>query len=803
MTENNTVASVQTAFTMESSGYSASQRRLLNENAKFRAQLKALGADIDAVGQKGASAGKVLSIAGHRPVAPWMASSAALRLTEGNITNNIRAAERFIATSKTLSTALQAAFPVIGAIAFMGVLGRLYSRVDGFYKKIDAIPEKLGRSFGNMNRALETGNDELQRQIDVTYGKILKLEGKPSNGLAIALDDARLQADKLSESLNRDLQQIDALMKANHISSFAGFMSGTGATAGVQGSVGSYLQKIAKLSDEQRMALGHGDTKKATAIGSQITATEASASRYAEGQIAVRSGAVAPKLTGFQAMLMNISGTKAPTYADVHGSQDANLNLLRGFDVRMLDRMKQGTLTGTLQHVQQQYGGMAAIKASRGGVSALDSTSKEFLSTIKRPDAYIPRYYAKAAKAAKATAAADDAQRRSNVQLGVKMTSTLGYGSPHEASVARYNQSQNAIANSTQGRAIADTADKIALMTGKITKLDYAQRSAARTTRAYTQAMDQYKLQMDAIDNDPMLNVAQKSLALSRVSARMDAANARYQIDMMKTQATVRSQTGTGAVSNAVGNYFNGITNRGDFAGGMATTLLGGANAGFAQMMIGNRGGWSNLFYGASGQAGQFAIGNVEKTMFAKLASAGGPLGKAGGFLGKILGHGGKIGTKSNPMYVIDANGGASKAAGVLAKLKLPTGGSFMHTATSSVSALLSGGKAGMVSGILGGLSKIPGLFAGGFASGGTIPTGKMALVGENGPELMYSGSGPHTVVPNHALGGGGPVYNIDARGTDPALVGSYVQHAMQVTHAKSVSQALALHHDNARRKPR
>jgi lambda family phage tail tape measure protein len=48
--------------------------------------------------------------------------------------------------------------------------------------------------------------------------------------------------------------------------------------------------------------------------------------------------------------------------------------------------------------------------------------------------------------------------------------------------------------------------------------------------------------------------------------------------------------------------------------------------------------------------------------------------------------------------------------------------------------------------------------FAGGFANGGTIPSGQFGIVGENGPEFI---SGPANITP---MGSGGSVtYNINA----------------------------------------
>lgn len=52
--------------------------------------------------------------------------------------------------------------------------------------------------------------------------------------------------------------------------------------------------------------------------------------------------------------------------------------------------------------------------------------------------------------------------------------------------------------------------------------------------------------------------------------------------------------------------------------------------------------------------------------------------------------------------------------------------------------------------------------FAGGFANGGTIPSGQFGLVGERGPELI---SGPATITPLNQVGGGSTTinYNINA----------------------------------------
>jgi len=71
-------------------------------------------------------------------------------------------------------------------------------------------------------------------------------------------------------------------------------------------------------------------------------------------------------------------------------------------------------------------------------------------------------------------------------------------------------------------------------------------------------------------------------------------------------------------------------------------------------------------------------------------------------------------------------------------------------------------------------------LFAGGFASGGTIPTGKFAVVGEQGPELAFAGPGGTSILSNpesrKLVGGMGgtsvtvPI-TVDATGADAAAI--------------------------------
>lgn len=84
----------------------------------------------------------------------------------------------------------------------------------------------------------------------------------------------------------------------------------------------------------------------------------------------------------------------------------------------------------------------------------------------------------------------------------------------------------------------------------------------------------------------------------------------------------------------------------------------------------------------------------------------------------------------------------------------------------------IGGGGGGLFGGLLGGITNIfgslfggigdifGGLFGGFFASGGQPPTGKVSVVGEQGPELFVPNTSG-TIIPNDALGGGGETINL------------------------------------------
>lgn len=207
----------------------------------------------------------------HGAVPATSAASAAMRTLEGNFSHNIRAAERFMSTTLGLGPLLEKAFPVVGAVALGGALVEMGNRVKEVLDKAREAPRTIEMSFRSMeyasmsaNAELQKSNDELQRQID-------KIEHHPENNLAKALDEARVEAVRLGQSLDETLGKVKALLKENEVGSFSALVQNQRRIPDEMRD--EYLGKLNSLSDlgyEKSVATNRGDLGAAGRYQTQI-----------------------------------------------------------------------------------------------------------------------------------------------------------------------------------------------------------------------------------------------------------------------------------------------------------------------------------------------------------------------------------------------------------------------------------------------------------------------------------------------------------------------------------------------------
>jgi hypothetical protein len=81
-----------------------------------------------------------------------MAAAASLRVLEGNFQGSTRAASAFLATTLGLGPILQVAFPVIGALALIEILGRIPQAFDKIEDSIAGWDKAREKAFKDATR---------------------------------------------------------------------------------------------------------------------------------------------------------------------------------------------------------------------------------------------------------------------------------------------------------------------------------------------------------------------------------------------------------------------------------------------------------------------------------------------------------------------------------------------------------------------------------------------------------------------------------------------------------------------------
>ncbi len=246
--------------------------------------------------------------AGAHGVSAVQATSGALRVMEGGLNNNLRAAERFAANVLGLGPILQAAFPLIGGLAFIGLLTKMGEEAKKFYEEMRDAPEKMAGAWRTMSGAGKLSNDELAVSIDKVNLEIAKLEGRRQNTLKLMLDEAKVSADKLASSLTKAFGEFAKFLDENKVGAWRQFTGegstydvrmmagGHTGTAGIQDKLDAAQKAgtlaIARANNEKE--LGVAETQRDVALHQVLNKELADAERLMRGYVEA-SKPVAPR----------------------------------------------------------------------------------------------------------------------------------------------------------------------------------------------------------------------------------------------------------------------------------------------------------------------------------------------------------------------------------------------------------------------------------------------------------------------------------------------------------------------------
>ena len=236
---------------------------------------------------EGAAATNALASSQARGVSEMTAASTAARLATGSMFGAARGAAQFATTTLGLGPILQAAFPLIGAIALISILVDLGEKLYDVEKKANEATDAIGREFDTANQKMQVNLDDIELTNSKLQDQIDKLEHHPGNGLQTALLEAIAAADKLQEKLNADNQSLEALLKKHEVTQLTSLITGQAPTIGINKDIEDEHQKLtlstAQITvayDEQFRAAAGDKDKIAGAIDARTQATKAAYDRY-------------------------------------------------------------------------------------------------------------------------------------------------------------------------------------------------------------------------------------------------------------------------------------------------------------------------------------------------------------------------------------------------------------------------------------------------------------------------------------------------------------------------------------------
>jgi hypothetical protein len=770
------------------------------------------------------------SAMGHGTVSQMQAASAAIRVLEGGMTGNIRAAERFISTIPGVGKALQAAFPLVGGIALAGVFVKIADEAAKAIQKVQQSEQAISNAFQSLNISGMLANDTLRVTNDRLENEIAKLQGKPQNNLAIAIDEARVAADKMAESLDRDNAKIKELLSQNAVPWWAGFLGKAG-TSNVSDAINKQNQDLANLSN-QAAVLQHTDPAAAAKIRAQIDAQRLQDIQDNAKDMAARQAN--QNLPGGLNQGANIAvdyGQQASLYKQIDQQDELKRNLADQATKQQLEDQKAQqeaakraaeAMKQAQELIVQQWrknfdeakadNDMTLAQEAQWWVQRMETAKKGSLSYI----------------AALQEANKDIARMRSENMKGqgaFDQTSAGIYGAPEDLSKgdtgreenrgrqdAEYLRSlnQQIAAQRQAASAVAEQSLEMAVAAGQMSTLDAAQIQATMHTEDFQHAWERLqealasaaqvpgeagRTQVAGLNAQAAQMLGQRQMQIAQDQQRVASQQIGPAIQQALNEMVQNFNDMASTLKNVIPRTIDGLNNdlvklaTGEYKkGDVGKTLLG---AGQGLLKTGLQGAEGRLL-------GSFGLGKRDGS--SQLAAlwvqlAGSTVGlspssssvSAGVDLAKLIPGGSFI-----QPFIGGAQHGAGGAGGLLGTLL----GSFLGKGAGAAA-----GSAGAVGGAVSAgdsLESWGSILQGAYEGGGDVVANRPALIGEAGPEI-FTPKTAGTITPNSKLGGGDTHMHFNIQGNqDPMAVEAAIRRSAPHIAAASVQAT----HQNRMRSP-
>lgn len=330
-----------------------------------------------------------LSAAMRQTASGSLGATSALYALRGSMMGTTRAAGGLLASLINLGPVL----PLIGAVALTEIVFQLGESLFKTIKTAEDAGHKIAEAFDEAISSLRKTDDELAMTNDRLDVTIARLQGRPSsNGIQLALDEARLSADKLDDSLERVQRSLEQVLGKYSISLWQSILTGQASTGPTSDFV---RQQFDQLNDVRQKATEAIDA--ATSLRDPKASHEALMQAYSQERAAIQS-VVSALQTEYNARKA-IQDAPQTIYAATYGAanlpredQTANLTMLgkaahlaqeemRGLDLAMQNIGKNEVVDKLRDHTSELKN---QIKEAAAQWKQLESAFVAFQSEMDR-----------------------------------------------------------------------------------------------------------------------------------------------------------------------------------------------------------------------------------------------------------------------------------------------------------------------------------------------------------------------------------------------------------------------------------
>jgi hypothetical protein len=573
----------------------------------------------------------------HYTVSRQSQASASIRALGG--TPSVRAAESFAASVPLLSKAFELAFPVVGAAVFTAEIARGVSELIKMKKEADELPEHIRDGFSSLTAPLILTVDTLRKANDELEITIANLEHKPASTLALAIDDARINADRLAESANTAYANVKKLLEENKVGFGSFLLSGQISSGPVTDEVNKRMKSIRDAQVGDRTALRSGSDTPEAAAGrdAKITAQLTDLYNWAhKTRTDIQSFSKDGKTEGIQNILSGIEDYSSNTLDE---RSEGKRNIADQVKVKELqDQKKQADLSKQIQQ-----------KAIADQKQQWDYELAAWKASGQRSAQEVSRWWAlKAIAEAAGSINFNDAMRKANDETVKVISDTTRQTAEFKKSLQSLGQSQSAEVAAGPDLSGADAAVKnyaiwtnnvarhrdaqqqnvdalqqatiqTQLANGEITKQQAAFQTAALHAKEYADALANIREQQEALDANPKLTDSERKAGQSSIDLQTTQLGGKQAVQDVQDQAQIAANSWSGQFKRANQEW------------------VGELNSNLAALMTGQKASWSGFFASIGQSIAKIGLNNLESALSGggdKSQSGGG----GGGFFGAVLG---------------------------------------------------------------------------------------------------------------------------------------------------------------------